>query len=53
MPAAMISLMDKPERDRYAKQMAELVMLMRKNTAQVTRMAALLDKLIKTMGAAQ
>ena len=51
MPAALISVMDKKERARYGKQMDELVKLLRKNNEQVSRMAALMEKLLKAMGA--
>jgi hypothetical protein len=51
MPAALISVMDAKERARYAKQMDELVKLLRKNNDQVTKMAALMEKLVKAMGA--
>jgi len=43
--------MDKKERARYGKQMDELVKLLRKNNEQVSRMAALMEKLLKAMGA--
>ncbi len=52
MPAALISLMDEKERARYGKQMDELVKLLRKNNEQVTKMAVLMERLVKAMGAA-
>ncbi|HVA77275.1 MAG TPA: hypothetical protein VNF27_05240 [Candidatus Binataceae bacterium] len=53
MPAALISVMDAKERGRYAKQMDELVKLVRKSNEQMTKMTALIEKLVKAMGAAQ
>ncbi|MGC1678551.1 MAG: hypothetical protein WA740_13575 [Candidatus Binataceae bacterium] len=52
MPAALISVMDVKERTRYAKQMDELIRLLRKNNEQVTKLAALMEKMVKAMGAA-
>jgi len=43
--------MDAKERARYAKQMDELVKLLRKNNEQVAKMDALMEKLVKAMGA--
>ena len=51
MPAALMSVMDAKERAGYAKQMAELVKLLRKNNEQVSKMTALLEKLVKATGA--
>ncbi len=53
MPAALISLMDAKERAGYAKLMAELVKLVRKNNEQISKMTALLEKLVKASGAAE
>lgn len=51
MPAALISVMDAKERSRYAKQMDELVKLLRKNNEQVTKLTSLMEKLVKALGA--
>ncbi|MFZ1886410.1 MAG: hypothetical protein WAU33_00155 [Candidatus Binataceae bacterium] len=51
MPAALISVMDVKERTRYAKQMDELIKLLRKNNEQVTKLAMLMEKMVKAMGA--
>ncbi|MFZ0660600.1 MAG: hypothetical protein WAM05_17910 [Candidatus Binataceae bacterium] len=51
MPAALMSVMSFKERSRYAKQMDELVKLLRKNNEQVTKLTALMEKMVKAMGA--
>jgi hypothetical protein len=51
MPAALISVMDVKERTRYAKQKDELIKLLRKNNEQVTKLAMLMEKMVKAMGA--
>src|SRR5579863_9357805 len=50
MPSAIISLMDESERKRVMKQMDDVVKLLRQNTAQVTKLATAMDKLVKAMG---
>jgi hypothetical protein len=50
MPAAIISLMDEKERKRVTKQMDDVVKLLRENTAQVTKLAAAMETLVKAMG---
>ncbi|MHB8384739.1 MAG: hypothetical protein ACYDC3_20670 [Candidatus Binataceae bacterium] len=51
MPAALISVMDIKERTRYAKQMDELIKLLRKNNEQVTKLATMMEKMVKLMAA--
>jgi hypothetical protein len=51
MPAALISLMDEKERKQVAKQMDDIIKLMRENNAQVTKLVALMQTFLKTMSA--
>ena len=51
MPAALISLMDEKERKQVAKQMDDIIKLIRQNNAQVTKLVALMETLAKSMGA--
>lgn len=51
MPAALISVMDEKERKRVAKQMDDLVQLMRQNNQQVSKLVSLMQTLVKAMGA--
>lgn len=53
MPSAIISLMDESERKRVMKQMDDVVTLLRQNTAQVTKLATAMDKLVKAMSGAK
>lgn len=51
MPAALISLMDEKERKQVAKQMDDIIKLMRENNAQVTKLVALMQTFLKAMSA--